>query len=92
MKRKKSTGGLFLGADQFNKEALPLVTVSVTDVGVLAVLGTEWIFFGLPTEKEDGNRRSYNQYEVTGFKRRLRLIMKLKALEKLNIFICIIFT
>lgn len=42
--------------DQFNKEALPLVTVSVTGVGVLAVLGTEWIFFGLPTEKGDGNR------------------------------------
>lgn len=56
MKRKKSTGGLFLGTDQFNKEALPLVTVSVTDVGVLAVLGTEWIFFGLPTEKGAGNR------------------------------------
>lgn len=56
MKRKKSTGGLFLGVDQFNKEALPLVTVSVTGVGVLAVLGTEWIFFGLPTEKGDGNR------------------------------------
>lgn len=57
MKRKKSTGGLFLGADQFNKEALPLVTVSVTDVGALAVLGTEWIFFGLPTEKGAGKQR-----------------------------------
>lgn len=56
MKRKKSTGGLFLGTDQFNKEVVPLVTVSVTDVGVLAVFGTEWIFFGLPTEKGASNR------------------------------------
>ena len=56
LKRKKSTGGLFLGADQLNKEVLPLVTVSDTDVGVLEVLGTEWIFFGLPTEKGAGNR------------------------------------
>lgn len=37
-------------------EVLFLVRVSVTDVSVLAVLGTEWIFFGLPTEKGDGNR------------------------------------
>lgn len=56
MNRKKSTGGLFLGTDQFNREALPLVAVSVTDVGVLAVLGTEWTFFGLPTGKEAGSR------------------------------------
>ena len=56
MKRKKSTGGLFLGAGQFNTELLLLVTVSVNDIGVLAVLVTEWIFFGLPTEKGDGNR------------------------------------
>lgn len=41
MKRKKSTGGLFLGIDQFSNEAVFLVTVSVTDVSVLAVLGTE---------------------------------------------------
>lgn len=51
MKRKKSTGGLFLGADQFSVEVLLLVRVLVPDVGVLAVLGTAWIFFGLPTEK-----------------------------------------
>lgn len=57
LKRKKSTGGFFLGTDQFNKEVLPLVTVSVTDVGVLTVLGTECIFFGLPTEIRASNRK-----------------------------------
>lgn len=52
MKRKKSTGGLFLGADQFNMEVSLLVKVSVTDVGLPEILGTEWIFFGLPTKKK----------------------------------------
>ena len=57
LNRKKSTGGLFLGADQLNKEVLLLVTVSDNDVGMLVVLGTEWIFFGLPTEKRAGNSK-----------------------------------
>lgn len=56
MKRKKSTGGLFLGTHQFSMEELPFVMVSVTDVGVLVVLGTECIFFGLPTVKGASTR------------------------------------
>lgn len=52
LKRKKSTGGLFRGADQFSEDAVLLVRVLVPDVGTVAVLATEWIFFGLPTEKE----------------------------------------
>lgn len=41
LKRKKSTGGLFLGTDQVIKELLPFVTVSVAEVGGLAVFGKE---------------------------------------------------
>lgn len=40
LKRKKSTGGLFLGADQFNRDGMFFVTVSVTEVDALLVLGT----------------------------------------------------
>lgn len=65
LKRKKSTGGLFLGADQFIIELLHLVTGFVTDGGMLVVLGTEWIFFGLPTVKEKVTERSYTQNELT---------------------------
>jgi len=56
LKRKKSTGGLFLGMDQFSKELLTFVTVSVTEVDKLAVFGTKWIFFGLPTKKRAKRR------------------------------------
>lgn len=56
MKRKKSTGGLFLGADQLNKDVFPFIRESGADVGALAVLGTEWIFFGRPTEKRAERR------------------------------------
>lgn len=56
LKRKKSTGGLFFGAHQL-KEVLPLIMWSDTAVGVLVVLGIEWIFLGLPTEEIASNRK-----------------------------------
>lgn len=86
LKRKKSTGGLFLGADQFIIELLHLVTGFVTDGGMLVVLGTEWIFFGLPTVKEKVTERSYTQNELTSLKERMRLFIDLSTLEKPNIF------
>lgn len=69
LKRKKSTGGLFRGADQLNKEALPLIEGSAADVGALDVSGTERTFFGLPTGKEE----SYSQYEPTEIVVELRI-------------------
>lgn len=72
LKRKKSTGGLFRGADQLSGEVVLLVRVPVPDVGTVAVLGTEWIFFGLPTEK---GKSRVSQYEITGLEGRMRLIL-----------------
>lgn len=86
LKRKKSTGGLFLGADQFIIELLHLVTGFVTDGRMLVVLGTEWIFFGLPTVKEKVTERSYTQNEMTSLEERRRLFIELSTLEKPNIF------
>lgn len=71
LKRKKSTGGLFRGADQFSEDVGLLVRVLVPDVGTVAVLGTEWIFFGLPTEKGESR---VCQYEITGLEGKMRLI------------------
>lgn len=71
LKRKKSTGGLFRGADQFNDDVELLVRVLVPDVGTVAVLGTEWIFFGLPTEIV---KSRVSQYEITGLEGKMRLI------------------
>lgn len=85
LKRKKSTGGLFLGAGQFIIALLHLVTGFVTVGGMLVVLGTEWIFFGLPTVKEKVTERSYNQSKLTSLKERMRLFRERSTWGKLNI-------
>lgn len=84
LKRKKSTGGLFLGADQFIIALLHLLTGFVTVGGILVVLGTEWIFLGLPTEKETVTERSYTQYELTSLKGRMRSSREPSTSGKLN--------
>lgn len=85
LKRKKSTGGLFLGADQFIIELLHLVTGFVTVGGMLVVLGTEWIFFGLPTVNEKVTERSYTQNELSSLKVRMRIFRERSSSGKLNI-------
>lgn len=85
LKRKKSTGGLFLGAGQFIIALLHLVTGFVTVGDMLVVLGTEWIFFGLPTVTEKVTERSYNQNEPSSLKVRMRLFREQSTLGKLNI-------
>lgn len=62
-------------------EVLHLVKVSVTDIGLPEILGTEWIFFGLPTKKKNATERIYTQYDLTDLKGRLKLIVELRALE-----------
>lgn len=85
LKRKKSTGGLFLGVDQFIIALLHLATGFVTVEAVLVVLGTEWIFFGLPTGKEKVTERSYAQNELTSLQGRMRLFRERSTSGKLNI-------
>lgn len=51
-----------------------------------------WVDFLRPANwKGSRQQTGYNRYELTGFKSRLRLITELRALEKRNIFISLIF-
>lgn len=42
--------------DQFNNGTFPFITESVAEVDELAVFGTEYVFFGLPTKRKEWRR------------------------------------